>query len=365
MPRLLFSKWGKQTVLGSSLRGLAPIRTRMRFMPFSINDEVRTLTWAHGRANVQRLGAMLGPLVFRAAGHVDFEPLHVAPWAGEQGADGLPGILRRLRGEWPCVPFGRVDPVPKLPPGWTSLQPDDEWSHGYGSHHEWTWLPTDDPLTLRLSLLYPPGSPVHRLTRTISALADSPALEISLQIEVRRRCDLPVALHPIVRLDLGSLAVRVPHRDLCLTYPVSTVPDVSRLAPNAQFAGLSRAPAVDGSEIDLSRYPQAVDSEELVQLLDVTGPVELDYLEQGWKLELAWDLASMPDVMLWISHRGRHHVPWNGRHLALGVEPLNSVFDLGRVAMPPSDHPMAQRRGIALDSAHPHVICYSIRATAK
>ena len=337
----------------------------MRSMPIPIEDDVRTLAWAHGRAEVQRLGAMLGPVAFRAPGRVDFEPMHVAPWAGEPGAGALPAILRRLRGEWPCVPFGRVDPVAtRLPPGWTALQPDDEWGHGYGSHHDWTWVPTDDPLTLCLSLLHPPGSAVHRLTRTISAAADSPALDISLRVEVRRGCKLPVALHPTVRLDLGRLALRIPHRGVCLTYPVRTDPDVSRLVPNARFDSLSCAPADDGREIDLSRYPQPVDSEELLQLLDVTGPVELDYLDQGWMLELAWDLASLPDAMLWISHRGRHHAPWNGRHLALGVEPLNSVFDLARVATPPSDHPLAARGGMALDPAHPQVIRYSLRAAA-
>lgn len=337
----------------------------MRRMPIPIDDAVRTLTWAHGRVEVQRLGAMVGPVVFRAPGRVDFAPMHVAPWAGEPGTDELPAILRRLRGEWPCVPFGRVDPVADLPPGWTALRPGDEWGHGYGSHHAWSWVPTDDPLALCLSLPYPPGSAVHRLTRTISAVADSPALDISLRVEVRRRCRLPVALHPTVRLDLGSLALRVPHRGECLSYPVCTHPDVSRLQLDARFASLSRAPTAEGREIDLSRYPQAVDSEELVQVLDVTGPVELDYLEQGWTLELAWDLASLPDVMLWVSHRGRHHAPWNGRHLALGVEPLNSVFDLARVAAPPRDHPLAARGGVALDPAHPWVTRYSLRGVAR
>ena len=233
----------------------------MRPMPIPTEDDVRVLAWAHGRAEVQRLGAMLGPVVFRAPGRVDFEPMHVAPWAGEAGAGELPAILRRLRGEWPCVPFGRVDPAAGLPPGWTALPPDDEWGHGHGSHHAWTWVPTDDPLTLCLSLLHPPGSAVHRLTRTISAVADSPALDISLRVEVRRPCKLPVALHPTVRLDLGRLALRIPHRGMGLTYPACTAPDVSRLAPDARFESLSRAPAEDGAEIDLSRFPQAVDSE--------------------------------------------------------------------------------------------------------
>ena len=60
-------------------------------------DGVRVLAWPHGRVEVQRLGAMLGPLRFEAEGHEPFEPLQVAPWADEPGAQALPGILRRLR----------------------------------------------------------------------------------------------------------------------------------------------------------------------------------------------------------------------------------------------------------------------------
>ena len=68
--------------------------------------------------------------------------MQVAPWADEPGADGLPGILRKLRGEWPCVPFGySVSPegfaaewVPSLLPG----EPGEE-VHGYCSNHDWQW----------------------------------------------------------------------------------------------------------------------------------------------------------------------------------------------------------------------------------
>lgn len=34
-------------------------------------------------------------------------------------------------------------------------------------------------------------------------------------------------------------------------------------------------------------------------------------------------------MLLWMSNRGRRFAPWNGRHLALGMEPICSAFDLG------------------------------------
>jgi hypothetical protein len=60
--------------------------------------------------------------------------------------------------------------------------------------------------------------------------------------------------------------------------------------------------------------------------------------------------------MLWVSHGGRLYPPWNGRHYALGLEPVNAAFDLGRVARPPLDHPLAARVGLVLTPDAPCVI---------
>ena len=328
------------------------------------DDETRTLAWAHGRAALQRLGGMLGPLAFKAPGRADFQPLHVAPWADEPGTAELPGILRRLRGEWPCVPFGRVDAPRRWPPGWTPRTPDDAWGHGYASHHDWAWIAQDDPLALAMQIHYPEESPVRCLTRRVAAVPDAPAIEVALRIEARRACVLPIALHPTLRLDLGRVALHVPHRGAGFTYPVDVSPDVSRAVPDQRFSALGRVAALDGGVLDLTRYPQELDSEELVQLTDVTGPTTVHYLDQRWSLEIDWDRALLPDVMLWVSHRGRLHAPWNGRHLALGVEPLNGVFDLGRVGSPPAAHPLARNPGIRLEPDVPRVLRYALRATA-
>jgi hypothetical protein len=347
------------------------------------DDDRRTLAWAHGRAEVQRLGAMLGPVSLRAAGHPDFLPLHVAPWAGEPGAAALPGLLRRLRGEWPCVPFGRVDAPAALPPGWRALAPDDAFGHGFAAHHEWDWLDGDDDAgrapaaggvaapaggaggaaALALAIEPPAASPVRRLERRIAAVPDAPALAIELRIEVRRPCVLPVALHPTLRLDLGAVRLHVPHRGPALAYPVEVAPDASRLAVGAAFDGLARAPLRAGGTLALDRFPLPHDAEELVQLLDAEGPATIAYPDAGWTLAIDWDRAQLPDVMLWVSHRGRPQPPWNGRHLALGVEPVHGVFDLGRVAAPPPGHALARRRGLALDPARPAVLRYALRAT--
>lgn len=323
-------------------------------------DGSRELVWQNGCAELQRLGAMLGPVVFKRPGAPDFAPLQVAPWADEPDAAQLPGILRRLRGEWPCVPFGRTDRPAGLPDGWAAREPGDAWGHGYASNHEWQWQSNDDPLALSLAI-EPPG-PLRRLTRTVRAAAHAPALEITLVVEAREPCTLPIALHPTFRLDAGAVELLVPRHGPGITYPVRAEPGVSRLAPDRSFERLEQVPCADGGHVDLTRFPLTFDTEELLQLRDVTGPVTLRYLDAGCSLQLDWDHRLLPDVMLWVSHRGRSHAPWNRRHLALGVEPVHGVFDLGRIAEPPPAHPLADRAGIALDPDVPLVLRYRLSA---
>lgn len=325
----------------------------------------RSLDWAHGHLELHRLGAMLAPVVFRAPGRSDFSPLHVAPWIGTPDADGLTGLLAGLRGEWPCVPFGRTDRPDALPAGWTARTPHDGFGHGHGSHHDWDWLPdpAGDGPALALGLTLPDTDPVQRLTRIVRARPDAAAVDIELHIEAREPCTWPVALHPTLRLDAGQVHLDIDHGGPGLTYPVPAEPGGrSRLAPDRTFTRLDAVPTVQGPPADLSRYPQPVDSEELLQLMQVERPVTAHYLDPGWSLTLDWDRALLPDVMLWVSHRGRGHAPWNGRNLALGVEPVHGVFDLGRVAAPPAGHPLAVRTGLRLVPGRPLVIRSSLSA---
>lgn len=322
----------------------------------------RRLTWPHGSVELQTLGGMLAPVQFTAAGHPPFDPLQVAPWADEPDAARWPGILRRLRGEWPCVPFGRCDRPSDLPAGWSAEDPGDAWGHGHAAHHEWEWLASDDPLALGLQIALPPGQPIERMARWVRAVPHEPALEVTLEITPRQACTLPVALHPTLRLDAGRVALQVPHAGPGLTYPVPAEPGRSRLAPDARFERLDCVPLDGGGHTDLTRYPQPQDGEDLLQLMDLRGPVLAHFLDAGWTVALDWDRAVLPDVMLWVSHRGRQYPPWSGRHWALGVEPLNAAFDLGRVAAPPPGHPLAGRKGLALLPGQPLTIRWRLSA---
>ena len=80
---------------------------------------------------------------------------------------------------------------------------------------------------------------------------------------------------------------------------------------------------------DPSTVPLVSHTEDLLQLLDVDGHAELHNLAENYRVSLDWNADQFPDLLLWFSNFGRKHSPWNGRHLALGVEPVCSAFDLG------------------------------------
>lgn len=317
------------------------------------------LRWQHGEAELQSLGGMLGPVTFKLAGDRPFQPLQVAPWATEPQSAALPGILRRLRGEWPCVPFGRDDLPEDLPPEWTAAAPTDHrtiWGHGYGAHHHWRLIAQGADF-IRVAIDYPDPEPVIRLEREIRADPDQPALDITLTIIARRNITLPVALHPTFRLPQrpGSVTLEAIDFDQPIIYPVAAEPGISHLTPGSMPDGLTAMPGTDG-DVDLTHLPLDVATEELLQLKNCRGPIVLHYRAENAHVSLDWDRHLLPDVMLWLSNGGRTAEPWRGRHYALGIEPVNGPFDLGQVAVPPASHPLAERRGITLSPDQPCVI---------
>lgn len=317
------------------------------------------LRWQHGEAELQSLGGMLGPVTFKLAGDRPFQPLQVAPWATEPQSAALPGILRRLRGEWPCVPFGRDDLPEDLPPEWTAAAPTDHrtiWGHGYGAHHHWRLIAQGADF-IRVAIDYPDPEPVIRLEREIRADPDQPALDITLTIIARRNITLPVALHPTFRLPQrpGSVTLEAIDFDQPVAYPVAAEPGISHLTPGSMPDGLTAMPGTDG-DVDLTHLPLDVATEELLQLKNCRGPIVLHYRAENAHVSLDWDRHLLPDVMLWLSNGGRTAEPWRGRHYALGIEPVNGPFDLGQVAVPPASHPLAERRGITLSPDQPCVI---------
>lgn len=296
----------------------------------------RRFAWAHGDGAIQSLGGMLGPVRFHLPGGRVALPFQVAPWADEPGAAALPGILRALRGEWPCVPFGTgaAGPLAGDWAGFGGLEPAGLPPHGHGSNVEWTF---EGGLALHVD--YPADSPIARLERTIRPDPDAPALDIGLTVVARADVRWPIGLHPTFRVPDSGVVIETGSPGL--TYPGAVEPGVSVLAQGARFDSLTQVPRLDGTAQDCSRLPLPFATEELVQLTRPGGRIALACPAEGWRLRMTWDAQVFPGLVIWMSNRGRTASPWNGRHQAVGLEPVCAPFDLGPLTAR-ADNPLAR-----------------------
>lgn len=307
----------------------------------------QAIGWAHGSCAAQQLGAMIGPAVFVLPGGRQVSPLHVAPWAGAPGTDDLPGILRRMRGEWPCVPFGYSVPVmPDTPADWAPLlgpaEPDEQ-VHGHSSNQLWNWSGSGPDGSIALHLDYPDDNPVRRVERVIRPDPDAPAIDFILRIETRAACRLPLGLHFTFRLPEMPCAARIetaPFRT-GRTYPGTVEPGASAFAIGRLFNRLDAVPDRDGGTTDATHVPFDHPVEELLQLDGIAGTAALANTAENWRAGISWDADVFPSLLLWYSNRGRTAAPWNGRHMALGMEPICSPFGLGP-ATARADNPVSR-----------------------
>jgi len=314
-----------------------------------------SLEWSHGRVTVHAGAGAIGRTRFRLEDERWVEPFHEAPWisAGETVEPGL----QNLRGDWPCLPFGRVYAVTDgLQEPWNSLSNgpmptaadplvESDWLlHGYGAAANWTLVSqTKDRLILGLD--YPNDSPIERITRTVQPLDGQAALDVSVEIWARRPCLRPFGFHPNFALHgaPGSFRIEPGPFKFGLTHPGSD--PAGRARPNSLFTALADVPLKSGSSECFEALPFADDREDILQLCGIEGGVRMVDLHDQVAWHLNWNTERLPSCLLWMSNRGRRFPPWNGRNLCVGVEPVASAFDLGSV-IASADNPIA-RAGVA------------------
>ena len=318
-------------------------------------------------AAITQLGGQLGPVRFRLP-HGAVEPFSVAPWAEEKLPAKVPAILRALRGDFFCAPFGASD---------KPYRGEHHPVHGETANAPWKF---------------------ESLTRDKAETV----VQLSLQTKVRKgRVD------KFVRLRRGETALYCRHvlskmsgkmsfgHHAMLKFPeapgsglVSTsaisfaqvIPGLfeqpaqggyQSLKPGAVFSRLDRVPALDGSVADLSRFPDRLGFEDLMMLTHQAAPdlawTAVAFPRQRYVWFALKDPRVMSSTVFWISNRGRHYPPWNGRHVGvMGLEDVTSYFHLG---LPASAQPNSfSERGIAtcveLEPFRPLIVNYIMAVAA-
>ena len=277
---------------------------------------------------------MLAPVTFVLADGRQVSPLHVAPWADEPEAAGLPGILGGCAASGPAFPSAiRCRPRAGRPTGrasWGRRKPTRRCT-ATASNHEWRGCPTTAASLAagaRLSGVRarsPASSARSRPIRT-----HRPSTRAS-RIAVRRPCRLPIGLHPVFRLPPQPGAARAGGRASTMAAPIRAPSSLARrcLRADRRFAALAAVPARAGGSVDAGAVPFAADVEELLQLKGLDGRRRSPTMRRAIACGSPGRRSISRACFSGIRTAAARQPPWNGRHLALGIEPICSPFGLG------------------------------------
>ena len=291
-------------------------------------------SWRVATASVEayltRLGGHLGPVTFDLGGR-KIAPYAVAPWAEERASDALPAILRALRGDFFCMPFGSND---------TPYRGESHPPHGETANECWKLVALrheQGMATLHASL----DTRVRKghVDKYISLREDHHAVYSRHAISGMGG---PMSLghHAMLKFpdEPGSGRISTSPFLYAQTAPEPVeLPEnrgYSILQPGASFVSLNSVPTITGERTDLSRFPARKGFEDLVMLVSDPYP------------QFAWTAVTFPDecyawfalkdplmlrhTVFWLSNGGRHYAPWNGRHTGvMGLEEVTANFHYG------------------------------------
>jgi hypothetical protein len=273
---------------------------------------------------ITELGGQLDQVRFRTATGV-FEPMHVAPWTDEPLDDDIPPMLRMLRGDFFCAPFGDSD-----------ILDDEPRPHGAPANAQWRRLAaSEDALELELE------KPVcgARVTKRVH-LHHGHAVVYQEHELAGGDGDLPIGHHAMLKAEQPLLLSFSP------TVWRGTPPAVfegdpdrgrSLLKYSATFDDLAHVPLASGDTADLTTYPRYQDHEDLLMLVadPAVRPAWTCAVNPraGWIWFALKDAAVLRNTVLWMSNGGRYYPPFSRRHKrVLGLEETTSYFHLGHAA---------------------------------
>ena len=285
---------------------------------------------AEVEAFVTEIGGHVGPVTFDRGGR-RLRPYSVAPWAEEENDHLLPPIIKALRGDFFCLPFGGNA---------TPYRGEEHPIHGETANARWRFESLEiaecrTSLHLSLTTKARPG----RVDKEISLL-DGQNVVYSRHVVSGMSGLMNLGHHAMLRFPdpPGSGLVSTSRFVYGQVFPQPfELPEkrgYSCLKPGAEFESLEEVPTLTGDTADLTRYPARRGFEDLVMLVsDADAPfawTAVAFPSQRFVWFALKDPRILRETVLWISNGGRHYPPWSGRHVnVMGLEDVTSYFHLG------------------------------------
>jgi hypothetical protein len=250
------------------------------------------------------------------------QPFSVTPWA-EEDPD-IPPILKVLRGDFFCMPFGGNDE----PYG------DEKYPiHGETANGKWTVeSQTESALTMSMATSIRPA----KIEKKVWTLPGQAAI---YQRHTVSGATGPMCYghHAMVKFQSPG-HVSVSPFGFGQVFPGQfenpVIGGYSSLRPGARFESLAAVPSLDGTNADLTAYPAREGFEDLVMVYSEKGAefawTAVHFPEEGYIWYSLKDPRTLSGTVMWHSNGGRHYAPWSGRHRGvLGLEEVTSSFHWG------------------------------------
>jgi hypothetical protein len=263
-------------------------------------------------------GGHLAPVNFHLPDRT-VSPYAMNPWVDEPIADDMPNLIKVLRGDFFCLPFGVSDQLPH--------------PHGATANNEWTLLSSEKN---KLVLEIEPDDIGGKVTKEVS-LRDGQYAIYQKHTITGIEGSYNYGHHPIIEFPEqgGPFAIHTSPFIHGQVYPGAFEDPAngghSSLKEGAIFTSLDQVPMADGSTTSLAQYPAREGFEDLV----LFSAAEQDLAWTAVTLDgYAWislkNPKQFPSTLFWISNGGRHYQPWNGRHKnRIGIEDVCSYFHEG------------------------------------
>ena len=287
--------------------------------------------------DITRIGGHLSKVRFRLGRQI-VDPFSTAHWCDKPEAKKLIPLLRVLRGDFFCAPFGAG-------PAWKG---EAHPPHGESANATWKVNSAEGGrlvATLRTRVR------VGKITKIIEAREGETNLYQTHLLEgfQGRMCLGHHAMLDFTRNGAGIISTSKLRLAQVLPAPFENPAQggYCSLKEGAWFRHLDRVPMANGGKTDLTHFPAREGFEDLVMLH------HKDADDFAWEAvvfpakKFVWfslkNPAHLASTVMWHSNGGRNYAPWNGRHRGvLGIEDVTAYFHLG-LAASLADNPWKQK----------------------
>jgi len=253
------------------------------------------------------------------------EPMHIAPWTNEELDPLTPPMLKFLRGDFFCAPFGASD-----------ILEDETRAHGASANDKWNDIQINKS-SIKLNLSKKISG--AELTKEIS-IGEDEAVVYQKHTFVGGDGKIPVGHHSMLKIPNKAF---ISFSDFVFggtpPQPVETEANLGKsiFKYPQQFSNLTLVQRSDDKLVDASVYPFDTNHEDLFMIIanqDMPfGWSAVSCPDEGWLWYSIKNKNILPNTVVWLSNGGRYYVPFSSRHKnVIGIEETASFFHLGHKA---------------------------------